>query len=236
MQTSNSGLRLSVRVPEPKDAALLANAYTNTEFIELYRSNNSLDTEEKILKAMEERSKIHPAQLGYIEFIIEHSTLGPVGVAALGDYSALHRRAEFLIGIFDEKHWGAGFGIEATLLLIDLAFNSYSINRVYSYAYGYNENSKKNMLKFGFISEGTLRSHHFSTAKKTFFDLCVFSIIENDFREHKKIAKLSNRLLGRDITKKPFEISLDNMETLDPEKSHMLLTALRAASLAGERA
>ena len=65
------------------------------------------------------------------------------------DYSPLHQRAEYLVGLFEEQHRHAGYGIEATLLVLDLAFNTYRLNKVYSYVYDYNEFSHQNMMNFG---------------------------------------------------------------------------------------
>ena len=67
--------------------------------------------------------------------MIEHKKHGPIGVALLSDYTPVHKRAEYLIGLFDENRRSLGYGAEATLLILDLAFNYYKLHRIYTYVY-----------------------------------------------------------------------------------------------------
>ncbi|MBZ0091858.1 MAG: GNAT family N-acetyltransferase [Sulfuricellaceae bacterium] len=200
MLLSNSGRSLSIRQSAPDDAALLLEAYRDESFVRLYRSNSLDQSIDDLRAALAERQDASPAESAYLEFIIEHRRHGPIGVAALGDYSALHRRAEFLVGIFSEEHRHGGYGIEATLLTLDLAFNEYGLNKVYAYAYEYNEYSHKNMIGLGFVHEATLKQHHYSLREKRHVSLFMDSIVLEDFRAHRKIRRLSLRMVGRDIT------------------------------------
>ena len=118
----------------------------------------------------------------------------------LADYSPLHRRAEFLIGIFSESKRHAAHAIEASLLILDLAFNHYQLNKLYAFAYGYNEYSQKIMENFGFVREGLLQDHHYSISDQRFIDLYQNGMTERNFRVSHKLSLLSTRLLDRNIT------------------------------------
>ncbi|MFK5971321.1 MAG: GNAT family protein [Candidatus Marithrix sp.] len=228
MIVTNAGRSLRLRQTIPEDAPVLLRAYEDESFISLYRSNNAKQTEEQLRQLLEKRQQNLPTQFGYLEFMLEHKEHGAIGVAALGDYSPLHQRAEYLVGLFDKQQRYVGHGIEATLLIIDLAFNTYRLNKVYSYVYGYNNFSQKNMLNFGFKHEGTLVEHHFSINKDKFIDLNVNGMTLKQFRANEKIKKLSLRLVGRDITQPTQLIEVPLKNKLSNDDGKKFLDGLRA--------
>ncbi len=209
---SNEGKSLLLRRTVPEDAPFLLRAYEDESFIRLYRSNNIEQTEEELAELLAQRAECDPTEIGYVEFTIEHKQRGPIGVAALGDYSPIHQRAEYLIGLFAEQHRSVGYGTEATLLVLDLAFNVYQLHRIYSYIYEYNNFAQKNIIKFGFKHEGTLIEHHYLMREKRFVNLHLNGITQAQFRNNEKIRRYSRRLLGRDVTQphQVIQLSLDN--------------------------
>jgi RimJ/RimL family protein N-acetyltransferase len=225
----NQGNSLQIRQTTPEDASVLLKAYQDESFISLYRSNNVQQTEEQIAKMLEERLKKEPEQLGFIEFIIEHKQHGPIGVVVLGDYTPLHQRAEYLIGLFDETRRSLGYGTEATLLVLDLAFNIYKLHKIYTYVYDYNDWSEKSTLKFGFNQEGLLEDHHYLANDKRFVSLYINGMTEERFRNTEQIRRYSLRLMGRDITQPPHTIQLSPENQLPPEAGQKFLEAWRAS-------
>jgi len=217
---SNRGNSLVLRQTMPDDAPILLRAYEDESFISLYRSNNARQTEEQLRQTLAQRKQRSPAQVGYLEFMLEHKQHGAIGVAALGDYSPIHQRAEYLVGLFDEKHRHAGYGIEATLLVLDLAFNTYRLNKIYSYVYEYNEFSHKNMINLGFKHEGILEEHHYSAQKDRFINLYINGMTVRQFRACDKIRRIAPRLIGRDITQatQVFEITKEDQVAGDTGK------------------
>ncbi len=200
MITSNHGRTISIRETTPDDASVLQQAYSNQTFIRLYRSNHILQSEEKLHKILVERAKYSPEEQSYIEFLIVHYQHGPIGIAALADYSELHHRAEYLIGIFDEKHRCGQNALEASLLTFDLAFNVYNINKLYTYVYEYNDFAEKNTVNLGFTKEGMLKNHHYLIHDKRFVSLNMNGLVVDDFRKSKRLCRLSLKVLGRNIT------------------------------------
>lgn len=79
-----------------------------------------------------------------------------------------------------ESHWGKGIATEAVKILVDFLFTDVNINRIQAEVMPLNENSKKVLLKNGFIKEGTLRQ---STiwAGKGVIDLEIYSILKQDY-------------------------------------------------------
>ncbi len=200
MIISNQGRSIFIRQSTPEDTQILFRAYTDDAFIRLYRSNNPLQSEEQLRQLLAERLKHSPEDRGYLELMIVHRRYGAIGVAMLGDFSSTHRRAEYLIGLFDQEHRGGRYALEASLLVLDLAFNAYNLNKLYTYVYEYNDFAEKSTLHLGFTQEGTLKNHHYLVHEKRFVSLYINGLVIDDFRHNDKIRRLSLKLLGRDIT------------------------------------
>ena len=199
MLISNRGRHLLLRQAIPEDAEIFHQAYASDEFSRLFRANGVQQSVDELRQSLVERAATPPETLGYVEFAILLAG-HPIGVAVLADYSSLHRRAEFLIGIFSPSKRHASHSIEAALLIFDLAFNHYGLNKLCTYAYEYNEYSQKIMVNLGFVREGLLREHHFSIPEQRFIALYQNGMTERDFRHSKKLSALSRRLVGRDVT------------------------------------
>jgi RimJ/RimL family protein N-acetyltransferase len=199
MLISNRGKHLHIRQALPEDAEIFHQAYASDEFSRLFRANGERQTVEELRLSLTERAAISPETLGYVEFAILLDGQ-PIGVAVLSDYAPLHRRAEFLVGIFSPSKRHSSHSVEASLLMLDLVFNHYGLNKLYTYVYEYNQYSQKATEKLGFIREGLLRDHHFSVPEQHFIGLYQNGLTERDFRYSTKLSILSRRLLGRDIT------------------------------------
>ena len=133
-------------------------------------------------------------------FTIEHVEKGAIGIAILGDYTPVHRRCEQILAIPLLEHRHQGYGIEAALLLLDLAFNHYQLAKVYGHAYDYNPEGHALAVRCGFSDEGVMRQHVYLTRYQRYGDLHVHGLLETEFRSNAILAKLSARWLGRDIT------------------------------------
>jgi len=210
------GRSITIRRTLPEDVPLLLQAYQDESFLHLYRSNHTQQTGEQISSLITEHAEYEFTELGYVEFMIEHKRYGTIGMAILSDYNPLHKRAEYLIGLFASQHRCLGYGTEATLLVLDLAFNHYELNKVYTYVYDYNELSEINTVKFGFKQEGLLEEHHYLIGEERFVSLYLNGMTEQHFRSSESIKRYSLRLLGRDITLQPQIIKL-TVENKQPE-------------------
>nr|OEJ75296.1 hypothetical protein BH720_11215 [Desertifilum tharense IPPAS B-1220] len=198
------GRSLTFRRVLPEDAPLLmAQMYQNREFMRLFRLNDFPNNEAQLRQQIQQRLQTPPQQLFYLDGVLVHHTHGVIGLAALADYAPLHRRAEFLIGLFDPAHRFSGYGLEASLMLLDLGFNQYGLNRLYAYTYGYNAIAQQGLKGLGFNCEGVLAQHVFDRERQQFIDLHIHAILLEQFRQSQRLSRLSLRLLGRDITQVP---------------------------------
>jgi ribosomal-protein-alanine N-acetyltransferase len=166
----------------------------------LFRLNDKPMDVQAVRSRLENLQRVPADQSGYLELMIVHQQHGAIGLLALSDYALLHRRAEFLIGLFDKEHRHASYGLEASLMTLDLAFNAYGLNRVYAFTYAYNLPAQKGLTSMGFLPEGVMVQHVFDRTLEQFVDLHGFGMTEQQFRGAKRLVPLAKRLLGRDIT------------------------------------
>ena len=200
--------------------------YKNDKFMDLYRlaQNRAISKADLKKRLLKEQSEL-PQNVKRIEWVIlkkQNENLIPVGLASLADYQVNHSRAELLIGIVDPESRNFGVSLEASLLVMDFAFNQINLHKVCSYVYGYNDNAQKNTLHLGFTQEGLLIEH--INSPKGFIDLYQNGLVKRNFHQNKVLAKLSLRLLGRDITqaKPPPRIQALSGDLLNKLKNKMM--------------
>lgn len=130
---------------------------------------------------------------------LNNSGLKPIGLASLVDIQIAHRRAELLIGIPDNDDRQRVSGV-TMLLILDFAFNQIGLHKLTSLVMANNPHSQKSTEAIGFIREG-LRRHHLRDPKsRAWVDCYENGLVEDSFRANPVIARVSKRLLGRDIT------------------------------------
>jgi len=197
----HQGRSLTFKRTTPDDAPLLfEKMYSRYDFMRLFRLNDTAKTLEQVREKLIARSHSTPAETGYLECLMIHKTHGAIGIIAAADYTPLHRKAEFLIGIFDQKYRSASYCAEAWLLMTDLIFNAYHLHRFYAYSYGYNHPAHAALTAGGFQLEGVMKEHLYDPVSQQYVDLHIYGMNEAQMRQNPRIASLSKRLVGRDIT------------------------------------
>jgi len=197
------GKRVYLRCYQEADASYLHQCYLNKSFMDLYnRYIPRYQHIDDLAKKLSQSSKKHPCQLKTVDWIIfRKSTNQPVGIANLVDIQYQHRRAEFQIGLPDPIDHARGIGLEATLLVLDYAFNYVGLNKITTIVYGHNLISQKNTLALGFVQESYLREQIIDKESGKFVDLYGNGMTLSDFRQNERLSKLSKRLLGKDIVR-----------------------------------
>ena len=197
------GKKLYLRRYKAEDAAYLHQCYLNAFFMDLY--NRYIPRHQHIddlAATLSQSYEKHPCQLKSVDWIIiQKSTHKPVGIANLVDIQYQHRRAEFQIGLPDPADHARGIGLEATLLALDYAFNRVGLNKLVTVIYGHNLSSQKNTLALGFVQESYLREQMMDKESGKLVDLFGNGMTLRDFRQNKRLSRLSKRLLGRDIVR-----------------------------------
>ncbi|WP_449417819.1 GNAT family N-acetyltransferase [Phormidium nigroviride] len=197
----HQGRSLTLIRTSPDDADFLfEKMYSRYEIMRLIRLNDKAETVEQVRERLIARSRATPAESGYLECLMVHKTHGAIGVIGAADYNPLHKRAELVIGIFDEQYRSISYGIEACLLMGDLIFNAYRLHRFCAYSYGYNHPSQAALSAGGFELEGIMKEHLYDPVSQQYVDMHIYGMNETQMRQNPRLASLSKRLLGRDMT------------------------------------
>jgi len=82
--------------------------------------------------------------------------------------------------IGEKDYWGRGYGTDAVLVLLRLAFDKVGLHRVHLHVFDFNERAISCYEKCGFRREGMLRDYWFKNGK--FRDTLLMSILESEYR------------------------------------------------------
>ena len=115
-----------------------------------------------------------------LEFVIETPQKTPVGVIGLAGIDSTHRTAEIYIVIGQKEFWGKGVMLEAECLLIDWAFKSLGIEKIWAQSRPDNIASLITMKKIGFQVEGTLRNEKIVNGQRT--TVLHLGLLREDFK------------------------------------------------------
>ncbi|WP_293007667.1 GNAT family protein [Nitrosomonas sp.] len=204
--------KIHLSMPDESDFPFLQRCYANEEFMEqLLPMGRKKQSTESILIALR-NNEFPVAQSRTMHRIIKkeecadqlqassnNSCLKPIGLASLVDIQIAHRRAELLIGIPDSEDRQRVSGV-TMLLILDFAFNLIGLHKLTSLVLTNNPHSQKSTEAIGFVREG-LRRHHLRDPKsRVWLDCYENGLVEDSFRANPVIARVSKRLLGRDIT------------------------------------
>jgi RimJ/RimL family protein N-acetyltransferase len=201
-----TGRRVRLVRAGPGHADFFRHCYADDGFMDHYRLAQSRDESlGQIAARLADSHATIPQQRRAIEWVIERKgegALTPVGIASIADIQLQHRRGELLIGVPDKADRSGGVPLESTLLLFDFFFNQIRMAKLVSFVYSFNSLSQHNTLELGFVQEGFLEEHILH-ARLGAVSLYQNGMLERRFRENSRLARLSKRLIGRDITSPP---------------------------------
>ncbi len=99
-----------------------------------------------------------------------------VGTISLKNISAADSNAEYAI-VLRREFWGKGYAQKATAEILDYAFNTLNLHKVYLNVLEENIRANKFYKKFGFAYEGTFKEHLRLPQGRGYGTLCWYAII-----------------------------------------------------------
>ena len=109
--------------------------------------------------------------------IVERASGRSVGTIGLSHIDPAHRRAEYGVLLGDPAARCKGLASEASRLLLDYAFRTLGLVRVYLHVLADNEDALRLYERVGFAREGLLRRHVFKGGR--FCDVVVMAVLRN---------------------------------------------------------
>lgn len=103
----------------------------------------------------------------------------PIGTMGFNDIKWRERSAEFGIMIGEKNYWDKGYGSEATRMMLDHAFASLNLNRVYLRVFETNQRAIHAYKKIGFVTEGQLREADYREGK--YLDVLIMSVLKKEW-------------------------------------------------------
>ncbi len=135
--------------------------------------------------------------------IVEKETGKAIGICGLHNKNEINRTANFGIFLGDKNYWGHGIGTEATLLILDYAFNVLNLNSVYLEVIDFNKRAIKSYEKCGFKYVGKKRKAIFMAG--IYHDLLIYDYLASDFKEL-YIGKLYKQAISRETDTSKIDI------------------------------
>ncbi|MCC7090336.1 N-acetyltransferase [Nitrosomonas sp. JL21] len=200
--------------PDEHDFSYLQQCYADEAFMQQFlpmgRKKQSAEAIQNALRQSEfsvaHHRSMHRIIKKEVPSIPERSfspgDLKPIGLASLVDIQIAHRRAEFLVGIPDQAERQRATAV-VMMLIMDLAFNQVRLHKLTSLVLANNPHSQRSTVAIGFTQEGLRRQHLCDPQTRQWLDCYENGLVADDFRHNPVIARVSKRLLGRDITVKP---------------------------------
>ena len=205
--------KIHLLIPETNDFQFLQQCYGNNHFMEQFLPmGRKSQSNEAILNTLK-HNKFPVAQCRAMHRIIKKSqaidqgesssqyceNLKPIGLVSLVNIQIAHRRAELLMGFPNESDRQFVSSV-VILLIFDFAFNRIGLQKLTSLVLANNTHSQRSTEAIGFLREGFKKKHFRHPKSREWLDCYENGLIEEDFRANPIIARLSERVLKRNIT------------------------------------
>lgn len=91
-----------------------------------------------------------------------------------------HNRIAITGALIGEKeYWGQGYGTDAKMVLLEYAFNTLNLRKIYSSVIAYNERSLRYSLHCGYRIEGRRRKHWFRRGR--YWDDIILGVFKREW-------------------------------------------------------
>lgn len=202
-----TGRRISLERIGPQHVDLLLQAYSNDAFWATYRMNQARSySRDQLFKKLQHEYERLPGQVGKIEWLISRTPMGKlrdftvIGLASLSAFNVNQSQAELMIGFFSRDEIKTGLGLETSLLVLNFAFNLQKLESLSSLVYTDNTESQKSTLALGFVNEGTISKQVLKDGVTECLTAFRNKLTVESFRNNSRLARLSDHLLGYDVT------------------------------------
>lgn len=169
--------QLTLRLPAPRDAEALFALARDPDVTRWFSWGPYRSVEEPAAWIAAQQARREAGE--QLDFVVEHTEHGPIGVTGLGELSARDRRA--MVGTWlGRPYWGRGLNREAKALVAHVAFALCGLERLGAYSNPANARSTRALENVGFTHEGTLRAWHRHDGRQ--LDVHVFGMLRGEWK------------------------------------------------------
>jgi RimJ/RimL family protein N-acetyltransferase len=189
------GRRVTLRRRGPDDLAFVRASWADSDFMRKFnRAARPLPANDSALLQILARERA--GTLGQARAL--HWTIvkcgEPVGFVSATDYSAQHRRCEFLVGMLRQNPSAAP--AEASALAVSFLSARAGVERFTAFFYAENTYAAQVAAKFGFEPEGTLRGYIRGPGGAR-SDLLVAGLVVTQEQQHSGKKSMVHRIISR---------------------------------------
>jgi ribosomal-protein-alanine N-acetyltransferase len=168
--------QLTLRFPAPADAEALFALASDPAVTQWFSWGPYRSVEEPATWIAAQAARRDAGE--QLDFVIDHTEHGPIGVTGLGEISARDRRA--MVGTWlGRPYWGTGLNRESKALVTYAAFALCGLERLGAYSNPANARSTRALEAVGFTREGTLRGWHRHGDRQ--LDVHVFGLLRDEW-------------------------------------------------------
>lgn len=186
LQTPITGQLVSLRLAKTDDAGQMLEALepASTTNLRFFSKPVSAHRQVQYLRRM---IKSATDMLFVITRLDDGKMVGTIGLHEVDTHLKLARLG---LLIFRQADRGRDFGNEATALLLEYAFGTLSLNKVYVNLFETNVRSQQHYYRLGFTAEGRLREEYL--LGETYHDVSRMSILKREWAA-RRVAQGGNR-------------------------------------------
>jgi RimJ/RimL family protein N-acetyltransferase len=173
-----TGRLVTLRRHVPQNLAAFRRWYADPEIARLARYQQTPMRPEEIERLFAARV-VGPDALAMA--VHERTTDRLVGTCAFSQLDGDNGSALYHITIGESDTWGAGYGTEATWLMIEHAFGALALHRIALYVFEFNVRAIRSYKRCGFVVEGRSRESIWRDGR--WWDELAMSILESDWRK-----------------------------------------------------
>ena len=122
-------------------------------------------------------SALHVKPRTHFAIATHEEAIGSISLELQPDVNCKSAEIGYWLG---EPFWGKGIATNAVRKVVEHAFQTYDLVRIYAYVYETNPASAKVLEKAGFSREGTLRKSVFKNGK--ILDQFLYAILNDDYQ------------------------------------------------------
>ena len=166
---------LLLRRPTQNDADELVDLKNNKKASKLLGGNTYIYTHERISKWID----YHNQNEEEVLFVVLDELLGHlIGHVGLYKIDQIAKKSEYGILLADDNSRGKGYGTMCTKTMLNYAFDTLCLHKVYAEVISENNVSEAMFKKCGFKIDGILRDDNFKNGK--YYDVLAMSILETE--------------------------------------------------------
>ena len=147
-----------------------------------------------LTRALQQSGQLPPLKTGLLQWVVESTIRGPIGLASLSSLDAINLRAELSIGFPGDVP--PTMATKATLMMLHFALVLMPFNKVYTYVYQDNPQALHNTIRFGFLHEGTLKDH-FNIPGHGFVSVELTGLTRTQLHGNPRLRLLAKRRIGQ---------------------------------------